>query len=360
MITTYCMLEFATGRPQVAGIFFALIFHRILHNSRSDINSRQLLLLPLVMVLWVNIHGSFVAGLTIIGAYGLEAIYNKNRKWLLRLLALGAVCSLLVLANPHGIGLVTFVFSTYNSVITKYISEWRPFVFGSVLGISIWVLVFIIFSNLRSTSSFLADKILAVAWFVIMLFSIRNIGLLAVLGAPYIAANLPADNEKDANTRKLAAWINNKSWSPLLAAIVPLIMAAGYFILPLLGAQHYIEKKEMAILPAINYVLHNYPDKRIINDYDFGGRIIYESKGKLPVFIDGRAGTVYSEAVMSDYIDFLTLKEGWQEILDKYRIDVIFLKNSRDFVKDYKKGLYQDKWQEVYHDDMASIYIRRQ
>ncbi len=359
MITTYCMLEFSTGRPQIVGILFALIFHHILHKTRNNPKLWQVFLLPLITVLWVNIHGSFFAGFIIIGAYGLEAIYSKNKQWFLRLFLVGILCVIATLINPYGINIITAVERTLNSVVTSYVSEWRPFVFGSVMGVSIWLLVFIMFSDLRNPRAEIADKILAIGWLIVMLFSVRNVGFLAVLGAPYMAFNFPADNEKDSNTRKLAAWINDKKFSPIILVLIPLVLVVSYFLLPVLGATHYIEKKEKAILPAINYVMQNYADKRIINDYDFGGRIIYESKGKLPVFMDGRAPTVYDEKILSDFLDFTTMKKDWQKILEQYKIDVIFISNNRDFAKDYAKGLYHDKWQEVFRDDVASVYVRK-
>jgi hypothetical protein len=78
------------------------------------------------------------------------------------------------------------------------------------------------------------------------------------------------------------------------------------------------------------------------------------------VFLDGRAPTVYTEEILSDFIDILYLKQGWQEKLSYYGVDVILSDNDREFVKDYKKGLYHDLWREVYHDDIASIYERKQ
>jgi hypothetical protein len=358
-ITIYCLLEFATGRPQLIGLFFALAFNHILSKTRLDNNCRCLYLLPFIMLLWVNIHASFIAGLFIIGAYGLEAIYFKNKSWLIKLFIVGIVCLLSVLINPYGISLVTFIISVKNSVITKYINEWNPFVFGNVIGASIWFAAFIIFSNLRGKNTFLADKILVVSWLFAMMISVRNMGLLAILGAPYLAGCLPPDNKDDINTHKLAAWLNNKNSSPKIMAAIFAIMTIGYFMLPVLGEEHYMERREKAVLPAISYLIKNYQGKRVFNDYDMGGRIIYESKGEFPVFVDGRAGSVYEEKILQDFISIYSLEDGWEKILDSYKINMIILRNDRPFALNYTKGYYHDKWDEVFHDDVASIYVRK-
>jgi hypothetical protein len=261
--------------------------------------------------------------------------------------------------NPYGIDIITAVMRTLNSVITKYLTEWQPFVFGKVMGASLWLLVFAGFSNLRANNTHIADKILVIIWLLAMLFSVRNIGLLAILGASSIAANLPPDDEKDSNTRKLSVWINDLRFSPIIMAIIPLLLIVSYFLLPVLGAEHYLDKAEKSPLPAINYVMKNYAGKRILNDYDYGGRIIYESKGKLPIIIDGRAGTVYSEKILTDFLSFINLNDGWQKTIEPYKVDVIMLGNGRGFVKDFEKGLYNDMWEKTFSDEVASVYVRK-
>lgn len=356
---TYSVLEFATGRPQVAGMFFALAFFHILHKSRNNPKSLSLFFLPIIMVLWANIHGSFFAGLIAIGAYGIEAIISRNNLWFRSLFLIGFLCLLATFMTPYGFGLFLFIAETQKSVITQYIREWQPFVFGSVIGASLWLLAFVFFGNMRANNSFIADKILAVLWLLAMLFSVRNVGIMAIFAAPYIAANLPPDDEKDKHTRNLSAWIYNLRYSPVIMLCSAIILTICYYVLPLLGDEHYIDKKDKSPAAAINYIMQNHVGERLLNDYDFGGRIIYESKGTIPIFIDGRANSVYSEEALSDYIKFLTLEDGWQNVIAKYNVNIMLLKNGRDFVKYHKKGLYNDEWKEVYNDDVASVYIRK-
>jgi len=358
IITTCCMLQFTTGRPQVMGMFFALAFNHILSRSRQNNNCRALYILPFIMLLWVNIHGSFIAGLTIIAAYGLESIYCKNKQWFWKLLAVGFVCLFVVFINPYGIDLITFIINTKTSVITQVINEWNPFVLGDVMGATLWFILFIIYSNLRGGNTFFADKLQVVLWMFAMMLSVRNMGLLSILGAPYLACNLPADSPDDVKTRRIAAWLDNKNFSFQIFVAIPII-AVSYFMLPVLRGEHYIKTHKNDVLPAISYVIKNYPGKRVFNDYDMGGRIIYESKGQFPVFIDGRAGSVYNEKILQDFIAIQFLEEGWQKILDSYKIDLIILKNGRQFPVNYAKGYYHDKWDEVFHDDVASVYVRK-
>ncbi len=363
MITTYCMLEFANSRPQIVGMFFALAFHHILHMNRpataSKNSAKLLFILPLLTVLWVNIHGSFFVSFIILGAFGLESIYYRQHKWLARLLMVSSACVLSLLINPYGIHVIDAVLRTTNSVIAKYIMEWQPFVFGNILGASIWIMSFICLSNLKGSKATIADKILAIMWLVATFFSVRNLEFLVILGAPYLASNLPADNEKDSNTRKLAVWINNIKFSPAIIAVIMLVIPVFYIFLPFLGPEHYKYKADESPVPAIEFVMQNYPGKHLLNDYDLGGKIIYESKGRLPVFVDGRAGTAYSEKTLTDFLSFFDLNNDWQKTIESYDIDLIMVTNYSGFSKAYERGSYHDSWQQVFHDKVISIYAKK-
>ncbi len=359
MITTFCMLEDAYGRPQIVGVFFALIFHHLLHNTRQNNHTKSVFILPLLMVLWVNIHGSFFMGFAVLGAYGLEAIYNKNWKWLYRLLLISFLCALALALNPHGIFVFVGIMRSLHSVLTKYIVEWHPFVFGDVIGASMWVVAFVYASNLRTSTAPLADKILALLLLLAMFFSVRNSSFLAIYGAPYLAANMPPDNLNNKHTKQLLSWINSKRYSPIIAAFIPVMLAAAYFSLPIIGKDFYLEDPKKSPAPAIKYVVENYAGKRVLNDYNLGGRMIYETGGKFPLFIDGRAGTAYSEKLLGHYLAFMNLEKDWQKTIEPYHIDVLLVMNNISFAGMYKTGAYHDEWKEVFRDEAASVYERK-
>lgn len=359
LISTFAMMEYSYGRPQILAIFLALVFHHILHKNRTNQKSKTIFILPLLMILWVNIHGSFFAGFTVLGAFGLEAIFYKNYQWLKKLLVVSALCVLALLVNPYGVDIYVAVLRTMDSVITKYITEWKPFTFNDEINCTIVLAVFILVGNLRSDKAPLADKILAIAWLFVMLFSVRNIGFLSVLSAPYLAVNMPTDDMSDKHTRNLKEWINDRRFSSAILAFMPVLLVASLFLLPVFGKEHYLEKSKDSPSPAISYLTSHYQGKNILNDYNFGGRIIYESQGTFPVFIDGRSGTVYSERVLKDYMAFIFLEKDWEEKIATYKIDAIMVENNKDFVLSYNKGLYHDKWKQVFSDGVATIYERK-
>lgn len=358
---TLALATFATARPQLIAFLLAAAMHQLLHASREHEHDRRLWLLPPMMALWVNVHGSFVVGISLLGAYGLEALMLKRWAWFRRLFAVGVASALALVANPYGITMFTAVSRTLDSAITQYIQEWLPFVFSSDLGLSLWFVLFVGAANFRESAAPIADRILAAAWFVMMLFSIRNAGSFVILSAPFIAINLQRWlSYLDAIVTKrpdIMETLGRPGMAVRLALAIIAVLAGSYAMLGTIKPGYRVDKAQDGAA-AID-VAAAQPGRRFLNDYGLGGQMIYQARGHLPLFIDGRAGTAYPEPVLEDYIKFLFLDKGWQDLLDRYRIDGIIIRNSHRFAMAYEAGQYHDQWKEIFHDEAASVYIKR-
>lgn len=361
--STVGFAPFTTSRPQIMAFMLAALTHQILHHSRATSAYGKLLWLPLIMCLWVNIHGSFVVGLSLLGAYGLEAIIYKRWGWLKRLLIISVFCALALLINPYGFDMLTGMNRTLDSVITKYIQEWLPFVFSNYMGLSAWVLLFIAAGSFRENAIPVADKIIAGLWFLFMLFSMRHAAMFIVVSAPYLAISV----QKSIDYLDSVMTPHPDPLLPLLrpgmrlalAAVSILVIGGSYALLETLKGEEYRVVAEDDISPAINYVEEHYAGKRFLNDYALGGQQIYQTRGRVPLFVDGRAGTAYSEEVLEDYKGFLFMERGWEELIGKYHIDGIVVINTHRFASAYEAGQYHDKWKEVFRDKAASVYIKK-
>lgn len=356
-------MPFSTSRPHIVAFLLAAIMHQILHASRDSGRFAALLWLPPMMAVWVNVHGSFVVGLSLLGAYGLEAIIYKKWDWFKRLFTVSAVCALALLCNPYGFDMITGMNRTLDSSITKYIQEWLPFVFSNYMGLSAWVLLFIVAGSFRENAIPVADKIISIIWFVFMLFSMRHAATFVVVSSAYLAISLQKsidylDSVMTPHPDPLAG-LQRSGMRAALACIGALALAGTYLGLELVRGDEYRVVKENDITPAIAYLEQHHPGKRFLNDYALGGQQIYLTRGRAPLFVDGRAGTAYPEEVLEDYMDFLFMEKEWSELTEKYRIDGIIVLNSHRFASAYEAGQYRDEWKEVFRDEVASVYIRR-
>ncbi|NJO07245.1 MAG: hypothetical protein HC876_17990, partial [Chloroflexaceae bacterium] len=102
----------------------------------------RLWLLPLLMVLWVNLHGTFVLGGMLValtfGGLLLERwlgnrrtppdeVTRARRAPLWHLFFWGAITALALLVNPRGVGVLGYVFGLLNtSAVTTLVAEWSP------------------------------------------------------------------------------------------------------------------------------------------------------------------------------------------------------------------------------------------
>src|SRR4029078_11780533 len=83
---------------------------------------------------------------------------------------------------------------------------------------------------------------------------------------------------------------------------------------------------EMLSEQDVRYVETNFPRARLLNHWNYGGIFIFYDRGRIPVFIDGRAATAYPDAVLRDYFKLGQAhvdENAWDEILEKYKIDTV-------------------------------------
>ncbi len=363
LLATLSLVGFTAARPQLAGYLFILLYHRLLHRSRTPVSMRALYWLPPVMALWVNLHASFLVGFSLIGAYGLEALMLKRWAWFKQLVRIGALCALAALCNPYGIDAYVAVSRTLGSAVTAYILEWQPFIFNKDTGATSWFVMFLLASGMRDRSVPPADRIISLFWWLAMLVSMRNISVFILVSAPYMAISVQRwlETLDSIRTRRddIGDALAKAGATRKMVLVIVLVMAASIAMLPVLRGESYLVEPEKDARPAIAYILAHYPSKRFLTDYSLGGSIIYYARGKVPVFVDGRAGTAYSEEVLIDYIDFVKLQADWRKLVGKYRLEGMLIGNDQHFAIAYAAGQYHAEWRRVYQDAVASIFVRK-
>lgn len=361
MVAALCMQDFITARPHLAGYALAFVFYLICNGSRGKDRYGALLALPPLMLLWANTHGSFIAGFTVLGAFAAEAFASKQPAWLKRLLAVSAASFVLSLVNPYGLEVSIGALKTLAGTAKGHTVEWLPFAFTASTGISTWLVLFILSSNLRFAAAPLADKVLAVAWLLACMLIMRNGPIFVLLSAPYVAACVEAATADLREQRAESRFIRfMQRWEPCqlwLAAVVTVVVFA------LAAAQLPHEEKllseSQSVSDAIDYAAEHYPEHRYLADFNYGGQVIYRTFGKLAFMMDSRAGTVYSEEAILDYINFMYLAPGWEEALRKYGINALLVAKNLRFSKAYENGEFHGQWQLVFAGKVANVYIAR-
>ncbi|HEX6677862.1 MAG TPA: hypothetical protein VF486_22960 [Actinomycetes bacterium] len=113
------------ARPQMFSVLLFAIELYLLEVARR--RPRVLVALPVLMAVWVNLHGAFVVGLAVLGIDAAVALARRDRPASSRLLLTGAASVLALLLNPWGPGVLRYVADLAgNRSVTAGVTEWAP------------------------------------------------------------------------------------------------------------------------------------------------------------------------------------------------------------------------------------------
>ncbi|MBQ8476823.1 hypothetical protein IJ531_07160, partial [bacterium] len=144
---------YATIRCQSFSFLFFILYLYILKKARG--NYRLLWVIPVLNIIWANLHGGFMAGLILILLFALGEWLNKkpSKPYFIAFL-LSCITSLI---NPYGIKYIYFIFGAL-SLHRTHITEWQSAFFSPIFKYSfikfkiffIGVLTVFIFSILKN------------------------------------------------------------------------------------------------------------------------------------------------------------------------------------------------------------------
>ncbi len=364
-------------RPHIFTFLFLALWVTFLEQVRRG-QSRAWIWLPLTMLLWVNTHGAFIAGIVVWLIYVAGWIWERwieNEKdttgysHQIALIAGGVTSLLVTLLNPDTFHIwATSVGYVGNEYLVGHTAEYLSPDFHDS---STWLFLLLVMATmgafgLSGKRRNATDLMLVCAWAAMSLFSARNIPLFAIVAAPVVAMagwevvmNLaqrkrPVQKLLEFDRRILYTESMMKGWGWLLILVVG--VGAAFQGGAKLDALRVGNQFDDAVFPvqAINWLAENPQPGEMMNYFPWGGYILYRDWPEMRVFIDGQTD-FYGEALTREYEVVLQVGEGWEKILAKYQVGwIIWPKESR--LAETLSEL--PGWKAVYHDDTAVIYSR--
>jgi len=337
------------ARPHVLALPVMIAWVSGLVSASGRGKAPSLRLLPL-MVLWANLHGGFVFGLALIGAFALDALWNAEAadrkqvalRWVVfGLAALGASC-----VTPYGWGSLLAARNILSlGEVLSLIAEWRPVDFSRVGGFEVCLLTLIALALYRGVVLPLPRVVLAVGLMQMAIAHNRNIEIFAFLLPLVVAEPLSA---------QFAAW-RTMAIPPAPMPLVRLAAVAlvlGGFTAAFAASHTYVPLAGKSLSGAVQ-ALRDHGARRVLNDYFFGGSLI---AADVPVFIDSRA-ELYGEQFILAYNSALQLQDigKFLALLDDDRIDAVLLGPSSPAVHLLDR---LDGWRRVYGDVEAVVFMR--
>ncbi|TAM82458.1 MAG: hypothetical protein EPN47_07255 [Acidobacteria bacterium] len=354
-VTVLCF----TLRPQLLGYIFLLITLISLERFRQG-EQKHLWVLPLVFLLWVNTHGSFTLGFMVLGLYwlaglkdfsvgGLYAVrWQPEQRLHIELVSLLSVAVLPL--TPYGTRLAAVPFGVASSLPLNFshIIEWQPIntdfwqaklLLVLVLGFFVAQAAFRFRYRLEEFSLFL---IVLYATFVHFRFAI----LFAIIFAPLAASIF---------VRWAPTYDPRNDKYALNAALTFLAILAFILFLP---SELILQKSISQDYPveAVRYIQQHPVPGRILNNYNFGGYLVWSLAPEREVFIDGR-GDIYEHAgVFSDYATVTELKPEAMAVLQSYQINTCLIQRDAPIAALLASS---HDWKEVHRDGVSDIFVRK-
>jgi hypothetical protein len=301
-----------------------------------------------LMTAWANLHGGFIFGLVLIGPFALEALMAAPagarlltaRQWAAFVLAALAAA----LINPYGIDALLLPFRLMSVENLSRISEWRPQDFSHVGTMELALLTLLGLALTRPLSMPPIRAALILALIAMALEHSRHQVLLGII-APMLLARPIAS--------AFGAAPIGDEWRRVARVALPAAVAA----LLAIGAMRLIapiERTDGAAAPisALSAVPGDLRGKPVLNDYAFGGYLIFEH---VRPFIDARV-ELYGDPMLSLYDKLQSGDRGALETtLKRYDIAwTIFSPNSRIVAElDREPG-----WRRLYSDATAVVHVR--
>jgi hypothetical protein len=319
---------------------------------------------PLLMLVWSNLHGEFIAGILVLLAYSAGWVVdfildrpNANllvgkKLWLALLSSIAAT-----LLTPSGIGpwvsILGFVNNRY--LMSRMVEANAPNFQNPEMRILFGLLLLSIFLLAIKKDRLPASQGLLLAGFSAMgLVAIRNVHLYGIV-APYVLAEtlgwtrqLPIPDRLETILQRIEGQIRGIGWIIVPAALMSvLVLFSG------VGQKLYQFEEPTFPVRAMTWLEQNPQSGNMFNKLEWGGYLaLHLWPGQL-TFIDSVADTT-GELTMQ-YESVVTLSDNWQTVLEQNQVEwAVIASDSRlSHFLEVDQG-----WQVLYRDE-AAVVLRR-
>jgi len=357
-------------RPEIFSYFFIALFFWILwHYRQGLISSRWLFLLPIMGIIWVNLHIYFIVGLFLIGIFLLEEIIVpslKNKKKIINLFLAFVATALSFLIQPNGLKGALYplnIFREYGYQIVENQSVWFLQKIGIVndpnlllfeIIFSLLILSFILLFFINRKNFSLNFFILGMIFGITASLALRNFTLFGLFALVILAYNLD----------KIFKKINLRQESAEVIVLISFLIIASFVFINN-NQEIFNINKGLGLVPNNNasadFFKKEYIKGPIFNNYDIGSYLIYNLFPQEKVFVDNRPEAYSVPFFQKIYIPMQEDENIWKTQDEKYNFNVIFF-SYRDYTpwaQNFLINRINDKnWAPVFVDQYAIIFLK--
>jgi hypothetical protein len=375
------------ARPHVLSWLFTVVWFELLDSAQeSRSGSRRVFFLPLLMLLWVNLHGGFVFGFALLAVYifaaGIEYFTCPEQRLQTRsrLHRLGLVSLLSLLAsfvNPYGYKLHLHIYHYLSDkFLMNQISEFRAPDFHGAPQQCFAVLLLVTIVTLASARRPQQPARLLVMLLAAYsgLYASRNLPVSSILLTLIVAPILSETFAAGAGNAGIARWLRagisrvqgfgarmekmeldlrGHVWLMIVLVLgVAACMNGGRLgSTQLLNA--YFDDKRLPVEAADEIIRRDIREPIFCPD-QWGGYLIYKLYPRTKVLVDDRHD-LYGDQFFKDYLKVIYVQPDWSKILDEKHVDWILVQ------KDSSLGTMLELnsgWKLINADSTAVLFHR--
>jgi hypothetical protein len=362
-------------RPQLAGVLFYVIvaswsLGRRKHSMFSWIG------MPLMFVLWANVHGSFsmglfLLGLTAVGRFGDVLVISRSLKVALldrelhRTLLLLQVCGIAVLLNPAGLAIYPEVLNVAGNPNIESMFEWDALTLRTAQGQSAAAVALL---------AFFAIKLSPRRMHCGEMLSFVVIGLMAAYSARMLnwwapIAGLVTGTHLIAGMRRTAVWLKRRQpakpsglWTVVQAGLLWILFAMTPFGIQVLhgrvpDANRLVSPETPLSTVAYLDSMESIPNGICFIPAEWSGYVMNRGPKSLEPMVNLHVHVIPTQ-VWNDYIRLINGPSDWQSLMDEYGINLAVVdKNRQPGLHKNLKG--SSDWTAKFEDRQGAVFVRK-
>ncbi len=316
------------ARPSMFTVFFCV--YLLVELCRARDQRRSLWHLPVLMALWTNLHGGYVLGLALLGAFALSQFADrrgdpKATPWR-HAAAVLAVSFAATAVNPYTYQMWLYPLSYFHgdNASLQLIDEWQSPDFHQARNALLALALLSTMAIGVSPRRFDVWRSLVIVMFgALVLQSMRHQPLFALVWAVLMGLTLAERHAWFRSNSRRPSEPFALNWGILLGGIAALatviaIAPQGLHVRePATSGAYQYPVQSAAYVAALDDRVH------VFNEYAWGGYLIRQWYPAHQVFIDGRADV--HGALVGRYAD-AQAGNGWEALFAEYDVDLALIR----------------------------------
>jgi hypothetical protein len=356
------------ARPHAFSLLFTMIWYHCLDRFQYKNENTLIYYLPLLMLVWVNLHGGFIIGLVLLAFYivgntwsALTCTATKSLEYARKAKSLGIIFLAALAAcliNPYGLDILWFpIRVTSDRFIMDRVTEFLSPNFHEVLPFKYMLLATIGALALSRSALTLIEVMLVVLLSYMPLYSARHVSLFAIVVSPILLKSvenivnqvpnrfLNCYRKRTSNLMAIDASLKGYFWPVAGVSLVIGLFLSG-------SIEYRFDAKKFPV-DAVAFLRKERISGNMFNNDEFGDYLIFAA-ADYRVFMDGRSD-MYGEKHGSAYLRVTNVLPGWKNVLEKYNITWVLFDTESPLTAALQE---QKNWQAIYSDRVATIFVK--